>query len=191
MEHISAGKNVFVYPMPVALLGSHVKGKPNFMALGWFSRVNANPPLIGCGVGNHHHTTLGIRESRTFSINVPDASMIREVDYCGLVSGSNVDKSALFSVFYGETGTTPMIRECPLCLECRLVGSMQHTTNEFFVGEIVASWTSERFMTEGKLDIRKMNPLLLTMPDNRYWTVGEEVGAAWSAGRDLARDGEK
>jgi hypothetical protein len=42
-------------------------------------------------------------------------------------------------------------------------------------------------MTDGKPDIRKMHPVLLTMPDNRYWTVGEHAGDAWSAGKTLMK----
>jgi len=60
MEKISCGTNVFMYPMPVTLLGTLLDRRPNFMALGWVTRVNANPPLVGCGVGIHHHTPRGI-----------------------------------------------------------------------------------------------------------------------------------
>jgi hypothetical protein len=28
----------------------------------------------------------------------------------------------------------------------------------------------------------KINPLLLTMPDNYYWKVGEKLGKAWNIG---------
>jgi len=28
-----------------------------------------------------------------------------------------------------------------------------------------------------------MNPLLLSMPDNSYWTVGKYVGKAWNIGK--------
>lgn len=185
MAKISAGKNVFVYPMAVTLLGVNVRGKANFMALGWVSRVNANPPMIGIGVGSHHYTIVGLKENRTFSINVPDLSMMEKTDYCGLVSGEKVDKSGLFSVFYGDLKTAPMIDECPLCLECRVMRTLEFQTNEFFVGEIVASFTEDRYMTDGKPDIKKINPLLLTMPDNRYWTVGDHVGNAWNAGKTL------
>jgi flavin reductase (DIM6/NTAB) family NADH-FMN oxidoreductase RutF len=185
MEKISAGKNVFTYPMPVALLGCEMMGRPNFMALGWVTRVNANPPLIGCGVGTSHYSAYGIKQSKTFSINVPSASMMEKVDYCGLVSGETHDKAGLFDVFYGELKTAPMIRECPLCMECRLVSYMHHPTNEFFIGEIMASYTEERYMTDGRPDVKKIDPLLLTMPDNRYWTVGECAGNAWSAGKSL------
>jgi flavin reductase (DIM6/NTAB) family NADH-FMN oxidoreductase RutF len=119
-EKISTGKNVFIFPMPVTLLGVNVREKANFMALGWVTRVNANHPMIGCGIGRHHYTVTGLKKNQTFSINFPDASIIEKVDCCGLVSGEQVDKSELFSIFYGELKTAPMISDCPLCLEYRL-----------------------------------------------------------------------
>jgi len=151
------------------------------------SRVNANPPMIGCGVGKHHYTPTGIKQNKTFSVNVPSHSMIEEADYCGIVSGASVDKADLFSVFYGELKTAPMIKECPICIECRLVQSVHHPTNEFFIGEIAGSYTEERYLTGGKPDMKKIDPLLLSMPDNRYWTLGEHAGDAWSIGKSLKK----
>ena len=189
MQKISAGQNVFIYPMPVTLLGTVVEGKPNFMALGWVSRVNANPPMIGCGVGKHHHTVKGILENSTFSVNIPTAAMVKDVDYCGIVSGKDTDKASRFHVFSGSLGNAPMIEECSLCMECRLTNVIENPTNTFYIGEIVASYTEEKYLSGGKPDIVKMNPLLLTMPDNRYWTVGEYKGDAWSIGK-TAKTGE-
>jgi flavin reductase (DIM6/NTAB) family NADH-FMN oxidoreductase RutF len=187
MGKISAGRNVFMYPMPVTLLGTLVDKKPDFMALGWITRVNADPPTVGCGVGRHHHSIQGIEENKTFSINFPSVEMLEKTDYCGLVSGRNTDKAELFDVFYGELETAPMITECPLSFECRLQTTVENPTNNFYIGEIIASYTEEKYLTCGKPDIKKLNPLLLTMPDNRYWTVGEYAGDAWSAGKKRVR----
>jgi flavin reductase (DIM6/NTAB) family NADH-FMN oxidoreductase RutF len=191
MGRISIGTNVFVYPNPVALLGAMVEGKVNFMALGWVSRVNADPPWIGVGVYRGHHTAKGIRETGTFSVNVPSADLMEAVDYCGLVSGSKTDKSGVFECFFGELKTAPLIAACPLCLECRLVQTVELPTNDWFIGEIVSAWAEETCLTGGKPDIRKINPLLLTMPDNRYWTVGPEAGKAWSAGAERVKEQKK
>jgi len=184
-EKIKINSNIFVYPMPVTLLGANVKGKANFMALGWVSRVNANPPMIGVGVHKSHYTPEGIKENRSFSVNFPGAEMIRETDYCGLVSREEIDKSGLFEVFYGEIETAPMIKECTLNLECRLVETLEFPTNYFFVGEIIAAYSEEQYLTQGKPDIKKMEPLLLTVPDNSYWAVGDYAGAAWKIGKNL------
>jgi len=40
-------------------------------------------------------------------------------------------------------------------------------------------------LTNGVLDIAKMAPFTLTMPDNIYWKIGGQAGKAWSAGRAL------
>jgi flavin reductase (DIM6/NTAB) family NADH-FMN oxidoreductase RutF len=153
------------------------------------SRVNADPPLVGIGVNRTHHTAAGIRAAGTFSLNVPTADLVEAVDYCGLVSGSKVDKSGVFECFFGELKTAPLIRDCPLCLECRLVRTVELPTNDWFIGEIVSAWAEEDCLTGGKPDIRKINPLLLTMPDNRYWTVGAEAGKAWGTGAGRLKKG--
>jgi flavin reductase (DIM6/NTAB) family NADH-FMN oxidoreductase RutF len=186
MDKINMGPDAFVFPNPVALLGAVVKDRANFMAIGWVSRVNAKPPLMGVSVHKSHHTGKGIRETKTFSVNFPRAEMVEVVDYCGIFSGKKVDKSQLFDIFYGELATAPMVVKCPLCMECRLVNVVDFPTNMFFVGEIVASYTEEKYLTKGKLDITKMNPLVLTMTDKSYWRIGDFVARAWHTGKGLA-----
>jgi flavin reductase (DIM6/NTAB) family NADH-FMN oxidoreductase RutF len=185
MKKMNFGRNIFMYPMPVTLLGTKMGKNANFMALGWITRVNANPPLLAAGVNSSHLTNGLIRENRTFSINFPSADLIKKVDHCGLVSGRNEDKSQLFSVQYGVLKTAPLIEECPLSLECLLVDIHEMPTNDLFIGEITASYTDEKYLTDGKLDMSKINPLLLSMPDNYYWKVGEKLGKAWNIGMDL------
>jgi len=176
--------NVFI-PMPVVLAGTLVDGKPNFMAVGWVMRANAQPPMIALGIGRSHHTPRGIRACGTFSVNVPCAELVEKVDYCGLVSGEKVDKSALFTVFYGGEKTAPMIEECPLCLECRLVREVELPTNSVFIGEITGAYADGAVLAEGRVDITKLDPLLLSMPDNRYWRLGDFAAKAWSCGAAL------
>jgi flavin reductase (DIM6/NTAB) family NADH-FMN oxidoreductase RutF len=185
MEKVSLGTNAFIFPMPVVLVGTQAMGKANFMTVGWVSRVNASPPMIAVMINKAHYTLPFIVENGTFSINVPSAEMVDKVDYCGLVSGEKVDKSKLFDVFYGSLKTAPMIKECPLCIECRLVKALELPTNDIFIGEITSSYADERCLTDRKPDFKKVNPLLLTMPDNGYWTIGERAGNAWSDGKKL------
>ena len=188
MEKIPIDRNTFI-PMPVTLVGALVDGKPNFMAVGWVSRVNAAPPLIAAAIYKGHYTPGGIEQNRAFSVNFPGAALLAEADYCGLVSGRKADKSKLFDLFYGELKTAPMIRQCPLCLECRLVDVHELPTNKLFIGEIVAAFADPEGLTKGKPDYRKMNALMLTMPDNRYWTLGNHEGDAWSAGKNIKAGG--
>jgi flavin reductase (DIM6/NTAB) family NADH-FMN oxidoreductase RutF len=187
MGKINIGANTSI-PMPVTLVGSIVEGKPNFMAAAWVTRVNATPPYLAIGIHKRQYTSSGIREIRSFSINLPSADMVIETDYCGFVSGRKTDKSSIFELFYGEIKTAPMIQKCPLCIECRVVDIYEMPTNNLFIGEIVAAYTEEKYLTNGELDIKKMNLMILTMPDNNYWAIGEHVGDAWNIGKRLLQE---
>ena len=177
--------NVSIYPMPVVLGGAVVGGRANFLAVGWIARVNSRPPMLGMALNKTHYTTGGIREHKEFSVNVPGVNLLEKVDYCGLVSGRDADKSKLFDVFYGKLRGAPLIRECPLSLACNLVEVVSLPSNELFIGEIVEAYADEGCLTAGHLDIGKMQPFTLTMPDNTYWKIGEKAGKAWDAGRKL------
>jgi flavin reductase (DIM6/NTAB) family NADH-FMN oxidoreductase RutF len=186
MDKIKIGQNFFI-PMPVVLVGTQVSGKNNFMTVGWCSRANASPPMIVCGIGNHHFTPKGIVETKTFSVNIPSFNLLEKTDYCGIVSGEDVDKSNLFDVFYGSLKTAPMIRDCPVTLECNLAQTVSLPTNTLFVGEIVGVYADGKVISNVKPDFAEIDPLFLTMPDNRYWRFGEYAGDAWSAGKNLMK----
>jgi flavin reductase (DIM6/NTAB) family NADH-FMN oxidoreductase RutF len=135
------------------------------------------------------HDSLRYRE--TFSVNIPSSDLLEKTDYCGIVSGEKTEKSAVFDVFYGSLKTAPMKRECPVSLECRLLQTVPLPTNTHFIGEIVGAYVDERAMLDGKPDFREIDPLFLTMPDNRYWWLGEYAGDAWCAGKNLVPSQEE
>jgi flavin reductase (DIM6/NTAB) family NADH-FMN oxidoreductase RutF len=168
--------------MATTLVGAMVAGKANFLTVAWLSRVNWKPPMIGIAIQKARYTRKGIEENRTYSVCFPTVEMKDITDYCGVVSGRKVDKSRLFDLFFGELKTAPMIETCPINIECRLIRTVELPTHDLFIGEIVTAYCEERFLTDGKPDIRKIDPLLLTMMDNRYWAFGEQVGSAWKDG---------
>ena len=187
MAKVHIGDQTCVLPMATAILGSLLEDRPNFMALGWLTRVNYKPPLLGVAVNQGHASHRAIVETGEFSVNFPTVDMVEVTDYVGLVSGKRVDKSGLFTLFYGELKGAPMITECPLSMECKLVKTVELPTNSFFFFVIIGAYSEERFLTEGVPDIKKINPFMLTMPDNGYWSVGELVGRAWSDGKAMKK----
>ena len=156
MDKINLGSTIPAYPMPVSLVGTHVNGKPNFMTVAWFSMVSYNPPRIAIALGKGHYTNPGIKENKTFSVCLPSLDMVEITDYCGIVSGKKTDKSEIFGLFYGELKTAPMIKDCPLNMECKLVEIVESASNEILIGEIIGTYTEEKFLTEGKFDFGKM-----------------------------------
>jgi flavin reductase (DIM6/NTAB) family NADH-FMN oxidoreductase RutF len=80
-----------------------------------------------------------------------------------------------------------MISECPVTMECMLVHAMELPTNTLFIGEIAGVYADLAVIKNGIPDFIAIDPLLLTMPDNTYWRLGEVAGKAWSAGMKLKK----
>ena len=178
-------KNLFCLPWAQTILGTHYQGKVNFMALDWLTRVNVTPAMLGICVNRNHASCEAIAATGEFSVNLPSADMVAKTDYTGLVSAKRVDKSNLFQVFYGDLAAAPMIEECPLTLECKLYQEVALPSHAFFIAEIINIFTEDRYLTDGKPDAAKIKPFVLTMPDNRYWALGECIGKAWQEGKVL------
>jgi flavin reductase (DIM6/NTAB) family NADH-FMN oxidoreductase RutF len=117
------GKLPYIYPIPITLVGANAHGKSNFVNIADTGLMGINPPLVYVSSRRDHYINIGILENATFSINFPTTKMLAVTDYCGTISGRNVDKAALFETFYGATGTAPLIVECPVSLRYRLSGS--------------------------------------------------------------------
>jgi flavin reductase (DIM6/NTAB) family NADH-FMN oxidoreductase RutF len=179
------GPVLSLYPMPTVVVGALVQGKPNPITIAHVGIMDLES--VSISLHKPHYTNPGIRETGTFSINIPSESQVAETDYCGLVSGRNTDKSKLFDWFYGELKTAPMIGEFPLNMECRLVRTVDFPKHDLFVGEIVQTYCSEECMTDGVIDFSKIRPILFVMHDKSYWKLGDRFAGAWSIGKALKR----
>ena len=181
---IDLGPKVASYPMPVTLIGANVNSKANFLVAAWFMAAGINPPKVAVALNKMHYTNQGIRENKAFSVCIPSEDMTNATDHCGLVSGSRVDKSGVFDVFYGKLKTAPMITQCPVNIECKLDKVVDNGGHEIFVGEIFSTITEEKYLTGGVVDLKKVKPLMLSLDDRLYHELGESKAKAWNAGKN-------
>ena len=189
MSKIKIKPSSYLFPMPLVVVGANVNGKANFEALAYVGVVEYKPPLISIASYETHYTNIGIKENGTFSINTPTENIVEAVDYFGIVSGKDVDKSKILDVFYGELKTAPMIDKSPLNLECKLIKTIDikdfvdvEKSHELFIGEVVNAYANNECLTEGFPDITKLKTF--TYSHRKYWKVGEELAEAWVVGKD-------
>lgn len=178
------GKNA-LYPSLTVLAGANVNGKANFITVAHVGIATMN--MITLSMAKNRYTSGGIKENKTFSVNIPSRLLVAETDYCGLFSGKDTDKSALFEVFYGELKTAPMIMGCPVNMECKLYDIVDFPTHDLIVGEVFETYVDESALSDGAIDIIKVDPLLFEMSSKKYWSLGGEVANCWSIGKDLKR----
>ncbi len=190
MAKIQLGTRPVLYPMPALLVGADVDLKPNYMAVAWGGIACGEPLMISVALRVVRHTLKGIRQNGSFSVNIPSKDQIRELDYCGIVSGATADKvkDCGFKVFYGKLKTAPMIEQCPLNLECQVEHQLELGSHILVIGRIVETYVSEECLTDGHPDVRKIRPLIFTHgPGSQYYEFGDAVGAAFQSGRVLVK----
>ena len=181
------GINV-LYPIPTTIVGAMVDEKPNFLTIAHIGIVNhAKPFLISLSLGKAHYTNAGIKENKSLSVNIPSEDLVVETDYVGIVSGKKTDKSSVFEIFYGELESAPMIKTCPLNMECKLYDTYDTPTHDLFIGEIVQTYADEAVLSDGKVDITNVKPLLFDMNSIKYWSLGDAVANCWNVGKQLKK----
>jgi len=83
------GKACHLYPSLTTLVGANVKGKPNFLTIAHVGIMNHGlPEYLSVSLGKMHYTNAGIKENKTFSINIPSEEVVARADYCGMVTES-------------------------------------------------------------------------------------------------------
>ncbi|MFW9901839.1 MAG: flavin reductase, partial [Candidatus Thorarchaeota archaeon] len=95
-------------------------------------------------------------------------------------SGRDIDKSSMFDNFYGELKTAPMIRECPVNIECEVHEILDYERNEGIIGRVVKSYVNYQYTTEEDgdiiLDWRKIQPIIwVTGGDFNFYKIGDRI----------------
>ncbi len=175
---ITRGPSTLLYPAPVLLVSAALPGKPpNALTIAWAGVLCSDPPTVGVSIRPNRHTHHIIRESGEFVVNVPSAGILRQVDRCGVVSGRDVDKFELTGLtpVPGTTVRAPLIAECPVNLECRVIQVVSLGSHDLFIGQVVATHLSEEVLdAHGRIDAAKADPLAYVGPN--YFTLDSQAG---------------
>lgn len=166
-----------LYPLPLALATSQTAEKKNIITLAWMSTVCADPLLISISIRSTRYSHELIRDSKEFVLNIPTVDLIWEVDYCGFVSGRDVDKFELthFTPLKAKIVKAPLIEECPINIECRVKQRVILGTHDLFISEVLFVHIDESVMSErGEIDYTKLQPIIYI--HHEYWSMGKKIG---------------
>ena len=182
MNKKKLGPMPVIWPHPTVLVGANVDGKPDFAAVAWTGVAAGNPPAVTVGLQPQRYSLKGIYQNRNFSVNIPSVDLVKETDYCGLVSGKDTDKvrDCKFKVFYGNLNTAPLIEQCPINLECEVMHILNLGSHHLVVGKVVEVHFSEDCLTDGKPDIKKVKPF--AFGPGGYFVIGDTFAEAFKIG---------
>ena len=124
-------------------------------------------------------------------MNIPAEEHIKQADYFGLVSGRNVDKFAEtnLTAVASEWVDAPYIDEFPMNILCKVREMHEIGSHTLFVGEIMDVIADQDVYDDnGKLDVRKVNPVLWAPDDGGYYGVGKYLGESFSIGKSINKE---
>ena len=179
------GAKTWLYPMPVLIIGTYDEnGAPNAMNAAWGGIYDTNEVMV-C-LADDHKTTANIQRTGAFTVSFATAKTVVPCDYVGIVSANDVpDKFARagFHAVKSESVNAPVIAELPMTVECSL---LKFNEDGICVGRIVNVSADESILDEnGKVDAKKLDPILYDSVTHAYWSIGEKVGQAFSDGKKL------
>jgi flavin reductase (DIM6/NTAB) family NADH-FMN oxidoreductase RutF len=175
---ITLEKSAFLAPVPVVLLSCvGADGSPNIMSVAWVSVAASTPAMVSVSIRSERQSYSLIRETGEFVLNIPPASLVRAVDFCGTVSGQIVDKfsATKLTPVLGLKVRPPLIHECPVNLECVVRQSIPLGSHDLFLAEVVAVHADADVVEDGIIILGRIGPLVYDPFGGDYWSLKEVV----------------
>ena len=170
-------------PQPCVMIATWDKDhNPDVMMAAWAGQYDFRQIVVSM---SKHKTTENLELTGAFTVSFADARTVAESDFLGLVSGSKVpDKVAKagFTCSPSPNVDAPIIDQYPLTLECKVVS----WSDGILVGEVVNMSADECILTDGKVDLDKLQPIVFDAASMTYRAIGKVVGKAWGAGKKFA-----
>ncbi|MBQ8826217.1 MAG: flavin reductase family protein [Oscillospiraceae bacterium] len=164
-------------PLPAVMVSCGTKEKANILTIAWTGIINTKPPMTYISVRPSRHSYNIIKESGEFVINLTTSKLVRETDFCGVRSGKDTDKPAKCGLHteVASTVSAPLIKECPVSLECRVTEIKPLGTHDMFIAEIVALDVDERYIdSKGKINLQQAG--LMAYSHGEYFALGRKLG---------------
>ena len=179
------GAKTWLYPMPVLIVGTYDEnGVPNAMNAAWGGIYDTNQVMV-C-LADDHKTTDNIKKTGAFTVSFATADTVIPCDYVGIVSANDVPDKFMRAGFHAvksEFVNAPIIEELKMTVECKL---LKFNEDGICVGDIVNISADESILDEnGRIDARKLDPIIYDSVSHAYLRFGEKVGQAFSDGKKI------
>jgi flavin reductase (DIM6/NTAB) family NADH-FMN oxidoreductase RutF len=170
----------WMFPLPAVMVSCKEKGhRPNIITLSWCGVAASEPPILQISIRPGRHSHDLILKSGEFVVNIPSQKQLKATDFCGNVSGRKVDKFKAAKLTPGRALKVgaPIIKQCPLNLECRVVGHFRLGTHTHILGEVLAIQCDRKILDrKGRPDINKLLPFAFFPVANQYYAIGKMLG---------------
>lgn len=177
MEKLVWKPGTLLAPVPPALVSCGDLDHPNILTVAWTGIANTQPPMTYVSIRPERYSFELIKKSGEFVINLTPAALVRAADFCGVRSGRDTDKWAACKLtpIPASAVNAPLVRECPLALECRVQQILPLGSHHMFLARIEAVDVDEALVDKnGRLDLARAG--LAAYAHGEYFELGRKIG---------------
>jgi len=182
-EKVSVGPKGHIYPLPALVIGSYgADGKANIMTAAWAGIVNSQPMSIGVSVRPSRKSYENIMATKSFTINVPSAKYVAQMDYAGNISGHDEDKfdKLGLTAVKGDFVNAPYVAEFPIVIECEVTEMIELGSHVQFIGKVIDTKVDAHLLDKDKhIDIAQLQPVIYG--GDYYYGYGQRLAKPWDA----------
>ncbi len=196
MSRVEAKKSLgaadIFFPGPIAMIVIGEENQYNIVTAALLGLVNCAPPMLSFTISKSRYSTGLLKEHKQVSINIASAAQMEVADYCGLVSGKNKDKIKTAHLTLEKTADqqAPIIKESPFHYVGRVVKEIEFQEMVMYIMAIEDVIIDQDKLDEkGKIDIKKVDPLVYCTTVREYWSLNEKLGEGYKAGVPLLKEG--
>ena len=177
MGKITWKPGTFLYPLPVVMVSCGTMEKSNIITVAWTGILNTKPPTVYISVRPSRHSYQMIKQQGEFVINLTNKSLVRATDWCGVKTGSKVNKFKEMNLHKEKANFVkcPMIKESPVSVECKVKEIKEMGTHHVFIADVLAINADEKYIdSKGAFDISKCD--LIAYSNGHYYSLGKKLG---------------
>lgn len=188
MSKKTLGPGITFFPQPATwIVTVDADGEIDLMTASWVSLTSKTPPTIGVSLHHGRKSYANLQRNREFTVNIIPASQVEAGDFCGLVSGREVDKLVHTDLtpVAAQQVAAPLLAESPLNLECRVSREIEIGDYRLILAEILEIHIDTAACRDHGYDAAVLDPLVFLGGIREYWSLGQKVGDAYSVGKGL------
>lgn len=179
MSRVSFKPGTMIYPLPALMVSCGENPEEyNIATVAWTGTICSDPPMCYISLRKSRHSHSIISRTREFVLNLTTENLAKQTDWCGVKSGKDVNKFKEMSLTPEKAPniSAPMIKESPLCIECKVVEVKELGTHDMFIANVVGVHADERYINKesGLFDLQSAK--LMTYSHGKYYSVGEQLG---------------
>lgn len=166
-----------LYPIPAVMVSCGSLQKPNIITIAWAGTVCTNPAMVSISIRKERYSYNIIKESKEFVINLVTRDLVRAADFCGVKSGSKLDKfkETKLTALQGSIVAAPLIGESPVNIECAVRDIIALGSHDLFLAEVVSVSVDKKYMDDkGRFSLNKSG--LIVYSHGEYYSLGELLG---------------